>query len=290
MQRVAGLVGFDVCHQGPSEKREITDRIEDLVAHELVLETQLVVQHAALSDHNGVVEAAAAGQAIAAQHLHLPEESEGPRRGDRLGEGLGAHPARQRLVAQQRMVETDRVAHPKLIRRPKPHELASQHHLHGLDDLDVLPGYRVRPQPDLVDQEDERRGAAVENRQLRPIDLHEHVVHSERAERREQVLDRRNAHAVPAERRRVVGAAQLAECRGDLHPYIGPQEADTVLGGGRFELEANRLAGVEADPSATDPPSQRSPIGHRFTEPAAVGCNSHAAQRLAPNFLLILVF
>ena len=58
VQRVAGVAGDDVAEQRPSEQGQVADQVEDLVAHELVAKRR-VVQHAALADHDRVVERAA---------------------------------------------------------------------------------------------------------------------------------------------------------------------------------------------------------------------------------------
>ncbi len=88
VQGVAGLRRLEVAEQRVAEQRQVADRVEDLVAHELVLEAQLVVEHAGLADHHRVLEAAAQGEAVPAQRLHLAQEAERARGGDALREGL----------------------------------------------------------------------------------------------------------------------------------------------------------------------------------------------------------
>ena len=83
--RVKGMTrlrGFHVADDRMPEERQVADPVEDLVAHELVLEAQLVVEDPGLTDHDGVVEASPEGQAAPSQHLDLPQEAEGARRGD----------------------------------------------------------------------------------------------------------------------------------------------------------------------------------------------------------------
>ena len=60
VQRVPGLAGLEVRHQGMAEQRQVADGIEDLVADELVLEAQRVVQHAGFAEHDRVLDGTAA--------------------------------------------------------------------------------------------------------------------------------------------------------------------------------------------------------------------------------------
>ena len=58
VQRVAGAMSNDVTDDGVSDQRQVTDDIENLVADELVLETERV-QHIRIADDNRVLERAA---------------------------------------------------------------------------------------------------------------------------------------------------------------------------------------------------------------------------------------
>ena len=192
------LGGLEPAQDRVAEERQVADRVEDLVAHELVLEAQLVVEDAGLADHDRVLEAAAERQAALAQELHLAQEAEGARRCDLLGEAARRHPQRERLVPQQRVVEADRVADLEVLARDEPRALGAVNHLDGLLDPQQLARHRERPQPRLVQQDHEGRRAAVEHRDFRAVHLDAHVVDAEARERRQQVLDRADRDAVPA--------------------------------------------------------------------------------------------
>src|SRR6185295_13853823 len=60
VELVTGLVAAELADEAVAEKIEVTDRIEDLVLHELVLVAQAVfVEHAEVVEHDRVVEVAA---------------------------------------------------------------------------------------------------------------------------------------------------------------------------------------------------------------------------------------
>ena len=90
---------------GRAGKIEVADRVEDLVAHELVRIAQAgVVQHLGAADHHRIVERAAEQQARRAQRGHFVLEAEGAGAGDFLLEravdqfhrvGLACHRGRR---------------------------------------------------------------------------------------------------------------------------------------------------------------------------------------------------
>ena len=73
-------MGHDVADHRVADQGQVADRVEDLVADELVFEPERVVQHAGLAEHDGIVERAAERQAVLPQHLDVLEEREGARR------------------------------------------------------------------------------------------------------------------------------------------------------------------------------------------------------------------
>src|SRR6185295_10220110 len=71
VQRVAGAVGYEVADDGIADEREIADGVEDLMADELVLETERVVEHAGLAEDDGILQRAAEREAVLPQHLDV---------------------------------------------------------------------------------------------------------------------------------------------------------------------------------------------------------------------------
>ena len=86
VQRVPAAVRDQVADHRGADQRQVADHVQDLVAHELVLEPQRVVQHARLADHDRVLERAAEREAVLPQHLDFLQEAEGARRRDLLDE------------------------------------------------------------------------------------------------------------------------------------------------------------------------------------------------------------
>ena len=111
-----------------SHQRQIANHVQNLVAHELVLEPQRV-EHAGFAEDDGVLERAAERQAALAQHLDFLQEAERPRRRDFVDEHLFVEVHGLLLMTKQRMVEADRVADLQPIGRVERDALVAVLHL-----------------------------------------------------------------------------------------------------------------------------------------------------------------
>ena len=121
-------------HRMP-DQRQVANHVQDLVADELVLEPERVVQNPGFPEDDGVVERAAKGQAALPEHLDLFQEAERPGWSNLFDEAVLGDSHRPRLMTQQRMVEADAVSDLEVIRgierdslvsvgqRDRPHHL-----------------------------------------------------------------------------------------------------------------------------------------------------------------------
>ena len=126
-------------------------------------------------------------------------------------------------------------------------------------------GGALRRRPDPSDRLDERRRAAVENGNLRTIDLDAGVVDPQALERGEQVLHGGDGGAVTAERG---GEARVPDRLGrrgnDLSAEIAPDEEQAVVGGSRENLHAGLRTGVQTNPFDSHSPTHRSLLIHSW--------------------------
>src|SRR5207249_6354442 len=114
---VAGAMRDQVADDGIADQRQITDRVENLVADKLVFEPQGVVEDAGLAEHYRILERPAERQTVLPEHLDVLEERERPCRRDLLDERLLGDPQRAGLMPQERMVVADAVRDLEVIRR-----------------------------------------------------------------------------------------------------------------------------------------------------------------------------
>src|SRR5690242_13681176 len=108
---VARLPRDDAAANRPAEQIEVADDVEDLVAHELVLEAQRRIHDALVADEDEVVEPAAGGEAHALERLDLLHEPERARRRDLARERLRTVEAERVLLAADRRGVLEEIAH-----------------------------------------------------------------------------------------------------------------------------------------------------------------------------------
>jgi hypothetical protein len=120
----------------------------------------------------------------------------------------------------------------------------------------------VGTQASFVDQDHERRCAAVQDRHLRTIDLHQRVVDPQAVQRGEQVLDRLDRDPFGAERRGVIQSREVCEPGRDRHPHVAPEELEAVPRRRGLQAKTNRLPRVKSDTGASDFTFQRPAVGH----------------------------
>jgi hypothetical protein len=111
-----------------------------------------------------------------------------------------------------------------------------------------------------VDQEDEGRGGAVEDRHFRPVQLDDRIVDAAAGQRSHHMLDRadpRLGRAGQAEGGAEAGLDHMVVEGRDLDPDIGAAEPDAGPGFSRAQGQARALAAVQADPDAADGGFQR---------------------------------
>ncbi len=248
VQRVAGVAGHHVPHDGAPQEGQVADQIEDLVADELVAVAEARVQHSAPADDHGVLEGAAAGEAVVAQRLHVLEEAVRPGAGHLLHEHLLGAGERGCLRPHGRVIHVQRVAHAEVVRGQDLEPALVVAHADRLGDQQGAPRRHERRLARRVEQRDERLGAAVHGRDFLALDLHQEVVDPQRRGRRHQVLDGSNAGPVHAERRGEAGVHDGVVAGGNEGAMgIGGAEDDAAVSRSGRESDLRGLARMEPD-------------------------------------------
>ena len=156
VQRVAAAMRDEVADHRMADEREVADDVEDLVAHELVVEPQRVIQHARFAENDRVVERSAEREAALPQHLDFLQEPERPRRSNLLDEALLVDLHRPRLVPEQRMVEADAVSDLQMFGRIERDALVTLRERDRTNDFQVA-ARRLQPlDPRLVEDQSGR--------------------------------------------------------------------------------------------------------------------------------------
>src|SRR5690242_317383 len=197
VQAVAAATRMEGAENGRARKGEVADRIERLVAHELVAITQaFAVDDAVVANGDGILQRGAEREASSPQPLHVLHEAERPSARELAAEGTGIYVDLDPLGADQGGVEVDLDIEVEAVMGCKLAEGAI------LLDTDRLQYFQETARrfelgkADFVDRLDEARCAAVHDRHFAAIDLDQGVIDAETAQSGEQVLDRGDRGAV----------------------------------------------------------------------------------------------
>ena len=176
--------------QGPSGERQIADRVEHLVADELVGEAHAFrVEDAVVGDDQRVLERGAERVAGVPQRRHIAHEAEGARARDLAAEAVGLHVDGQRLVADQRMVVVDLGLDAEAARIGRDLAIGVAHRdPHRLEHADIAARLIERRDADGIDRRHERRRAAVHDRRFRTVDLDHRIVDAQAGQRGQNML------------------------------------------------------------------------------------------------------
>ena len=234
VEGVAGVARDDVAEDRPAQQREVADQVENLVTDELVAVAELV-QDAALADDDRVVERAALREAVLPEIPHVLQEPVGAGGGDLLDEHVLRRFARDRLRADHGMGAVERVADAKHVAGDDLEPAGIGADPDGPVDDERLPTGRQGRAAGRVEQRDEGPRAAVDRRDLGPVDPDLEVVEPQAGRRGHQVLDRLDPCPVDAEGGRVVGVHHARGERGDGRLVTGDAEDDAAVGAGGGE-------------------------------------------------------
>src|SRR5215470_6872949 len=156
-----------------AREREVADRVEHLVAHELVGKARAFrVEDAVVADDQGVLERGSERIARIPQGRDVAHEAEGARAGDLAAERLWLYVDRQGLAADERVVELHLGLDPEAARVGTDFAEGIAHgDTYRLEHLDMAPRLIERLETDQVNRGHERRRAAVHDRRFWTVDF-----------------------------------------------------------------------------------------------------------------------
>src|SRR6202453_3657498 len=171
VEPMSGAIGPVEADNGRARERQIADRIERLVAHELIgVAEPFRVEDGVAIDGDRILERGAERIAGPPQGLNVADESERARAGDVAPESRRIkieHPA---LAANRRRFEVDLdVEAEAAFRGDEFGEAALMIHAHRLDDLEIAARPALLDDANRIDRPDKVDGGAAPDRRLRAI-------------------------------------------------------------------------------------------------------------------------
>src|SRR5262249_32725947 len=156
IQAVAAATGAIGAEDRRTGKRQVSNRVERLVAHELVgVAKAFAVDDAVVADGNGILERSAERQTGGPQPLNVLHEAEGAGAREFTAERAGIHIQLDFLPADQGAVEVDLDVEVEAIMRGQLARGPSVLDAHGFQYLQVAPRSVELDQPHFVDGLDE---------------------------------------------------------------------------------------------------------------------------------------
>ena len=261
MARTVGSVEADDRRAG---EREVADRVESLVADELVRIAQTFgIEDLIAVDRDGIVERGTQRKTRLPQLLDVANESEGARAGDFPAEGRGIDIERAALTADGRRLEVDLDIEPEpAIGRQKLGVAAFAFDAHRLQDPEAASQPRLLHDPRLVDRADEIGGGAVHDGRFGSVDLDEDVVDLKAGERGQKVLDRTDAGPRRIAEHRAEGGVGHVRAFGFEQPLAAARQAGAKEDDARIDVrgmkgELGRPRRVDSNAGHLDPVAER---------------------------------
>ena len=223
----------------------------------VVVAQSVVVENPVVVVEDRVVQVAAAGEIVLTQPLQVPHVAEGPRAADLLHEGGGGEVDVRgvRIVLEYGHVEPDRELDLEPVERPELRPLVPILHPHLPPDPQKPLGGGLLLDAGGLEEEHERPGAAVHDRDLGGAQVDVGVVDPEAGHRREQVLDGRDPDApLRDEGGAKVRLPDVLDAGGDLHRLrqIDPAEHDPGIRRRGAQGEVDLLARMQPDSGRSD--------------------------------------
>ena len=237
-------------HQG-----EVAHDVPDLVAQELVGVAQVIVHDTVAVQHDGVDERGAPGQSLGSQLVRVPVETEGAGASQIVLELLVIDDEPPGLPADRGMVELDGRGYAEVD--------VGQGHVRGsllaldrdrVDDFHDLGLGVLHLRPRFPDRFHPGGETAVEDGDLRSVQLEHGVVHLQCRQRRQHMFHREDLDAGGAHAGAEFRGGDVLQVRGNRRcaGEVGAGEGDSRVRGGGPDRERGRLPRVDADPLERD--------------------------------------
>src|SRR5579863_10335695 len=251
MHGVTGAVGDHFAENLLAQQREISDQVENLVAHEFVGETERAVLDAVAREHDAVFPRRSANQSHVAHGLLVLARAEGAGGGNVLQVAAVGKFYLEGFFADERVREVDGVRNRIRVAGINRNKFVPLAHFQLAANLQIFARAPLLAYASLANHVDKRLGAAVEDGQFQVVELDDGVVDAQADERREQVLGSRNQHAFFHQAGGIADAGHIAADGLDLKAVeISAPEDDAGARRSGYKAHGNRSATVKAHAGA----------------------------------------
>jgi hypothetical protein len=185
---VAGFAGFDAAKEGKTNKGEVADEVEGLVAAEFVGIAEGAIHDAVFGEDDGVVEGAAPDQPHGAKGLDIGFETEGAGTGENLTKGFGIDEHFDLLLADKRVGKIDVAADAELAGGIDADAATVLDDFNRFENFKVAAFAAEAAKAGLIEELEKRLGGTVENGNFNVVEVDEDVVDAVGIEGGEKML------------------------------------------------------------------------------------------------------
>ena len=247
VDRMTGARGDNVRLQRHAQQRDVTDDIQNLVAHELILKAQAFLRNDLIAlDHDRAIERAAFDLAELEQLLDVLVNRERPRGRDLRHVGIRIDEQRQMLRVNAPIIGRG-AGDPEIIRRQRDDGRLTFRHRDGGIQREVFAIRGLLHGLPLHDQIDKGFGRTIEDGRLRGVHFNNGVVDAAAAQRTQDVFDRLDFRVAHLNGGRADEIGDEIDARAQLRrpAEIDPPKDETMVNGRRFQRQSHRIAGVQ---------------------------------------------
>ena len=252
MHGVSGAFGHNVSKNMMAGQSQIANQVEDLVAGELVAETQIAVQDAVTAEHDDTFFSGAADQAHIAQLLFVFAPAKGSRRGD-----VALVSARGKINLVALAADGRRKIHliGDGVAAAGVHsdEFVAFSHLDVFENAEILAAAALLLEANLAKRLGVRQSAAVENGQLEIVEFDSNVIDAAAKEGGEQMFGGGDENALAHQAGGVRNFGDVASGGGDFETVeIGAAKDNARTRRSGQQAHSDRSTAVEANAGELD--------------------------------------
>jgi hypothetical protein len=249
VQRVPGTIRHNPPLNGLTNQGKIPEKIQNLVAHEFVRESEgSFIKHSFIRENDGIFQRAAAHQPAGLQLLHFFKEAKRPGRGYQIRIIRRSDLHFELLMANQGMRKTDFILDTEALRRMDRDGLSvflKRKRFCNAQDVT----FRIqRDDAHALDPFDIGKPAAVKYRNFKVVELDNRVIDAQTVHRGKQVFHRGNPNAAIHQCGRIGDTLHRTDVGTKFKIVeVNSAEYDSASGRRRKYAHGCGLAGMQAD-------------------------------------------
>jgi hypothetical protein len=249
MQRVSGAIRNNPSLNRLADQRKVPEQIENLMPYEFIRKSERrFVEHSLLRENDGILQRATSHESAGLQLLHFFIEAKRPCRCDKVGVIHRRNFHFKLLIADQGMRKADFILDAETLRRMDSDGFRILFEGKGFCDANDTALHIQHNDSDALDRFNVLQPAAIQNRNLKVIELHKGIVDPKAVQSGKQMLHGGNPDAALHQRCGIRNALDRTDVRAKFKIVeVDAAEYDSRSGWRRKNAHRRRFTGMQAD-------------------------------------------